>query len=451
MRQDSGQSGARSMSVIGFPGSRRGFSALALALAALGAPLGAQNTRTVSGTVLNGVALTPIQGADVRVQGSATGVFTDVSGRFRLTNVPAEQTTIVVRRIRYLPLAQTVAAGVTDLRLLMTEATVTLDQVVITGTAVGEQQRAIGNAVSSINAAQEIERSGVGDVGNLINARAAGVIVTSGNGRTGSGTGIAIRGRSTISLNQQPLVYIDGVRVTNDVGTGSGSQGGRGISRLNDISPEDIESIEIIKGPAAATIYGTEASNGVIQIITKRGRASDKPRWGLSLRQGTQWFQDPEGRLPTNYAKNAQGQIVTWNALESEKALGNDMWTNGRLQSFNGSLSGGTSLVQYYVSSGYDTDKGIEPNNHLDRYTGSANLNITPGSTVDVNARVGYVTGTTHLGADYGVGTIPGAVYGSPLSAGTLSRGFGLAGYPPEVTWGLFDNSQELNRFTGGI
>ena len=171
----------------------------------LAGPIAAQQTRTISGTVLSAAALTPIQGADVRVQGAATGVFTDVSGRFRLTDVPSDQVTLVVRRIRYQPITQTVRAGTNDLRLLMTEATVTLDQVVITGTTVGEQQRSIGNAVSSINVSQELERSGVGDVGNLINARAAGVIVTSGNGRAGSGTGIAIRGRSTISLNQQPL------------------------------------------------------------------------------------------------------------------------------------------------------------------------------------------------------------------------------------------------------
>jgi len=449
MKWKSGQAGARLTEALGGPRGWRALVALALAIAP--ASMHAQGTRTVSGSVLAAATLTPIQGADVRVQGAATGGFTDVSGRFRLINLPAGPVTIAVRSLRYQPFTQLVPAGTTETRILLTEATVQLNEVVVTGTAVGEQQRSIGNSVSSINVSQELDRSSVPDLGNLINARAAGVIVTQGNGRSGSGTGISIRGRSTISLSQQPLVYVDGVRVTNDVGTGTGSQGGRGVSRLNDISPDDIESIEIIKGPAAATIYGTEASNGVIQVITKKGRASDKPRWGLSLRQGTQWFQDPEGRLPTNYAKNAQGQIVTWNALESEKALGNDIWTNGRLQSFNGSLSGGTSLVQYYVSSGYDTDKGIEPNNHLDRYTGSANLNITPGSTVDVNARVGYVTGTTHLGADYGVGTIPGAVYGSPLSAGTLSRGFGLAGYPPEVTWGLFDNSQELNRFTGGI
>jgi TonB-linked SusC/RagA family outer membrane protein len=449
MRQESGQAGARSTDALGFRRSWRAVVALSLIVAPALAQ--AQDTRTISGTVLSAATLTPIQGADVRVQGTETPVLTDVSGRFRLTNLAADQVTIVVRRLRYQPLTQTVRAGTSDLRLLLTESTVQLDEVVITGTAVGEQQRSIGNSVASISVTQELERSSVPDLGNLINARAAGVIVTQGNGRAGAGTGISIRGRSTISLNQQPLLYVDGVRVTNDVGTGTGSQGGRGVSRLNDISPDDIESIEIIKGPAAATIYGTEASNGVIQVITKRGRASDKPRWGLSLRQGTQWFQDAEGRMPTNYAKNAQGQIVTWNALEQEKALGNEIWTNGHLQSFNGSLSGGSNLIQYYVSSGYDTDKGIEPNNHLDRYSGSANLNVTPGSTVDVNARVGYVTGTTHLGADYGVGTISGAVYGSPLSATTLSRGFGLAGYPPEVVWDLFDNSQELNRFTGGV
>ena len=270
------------------------------------------------------------------------------------------------------------------------------------------------------------------DLGNLINARAAGVIVTQGNGRSGAGTGISIRGRSTISLNQQPLIYVDGVRVTNDVATGTGSQGGRGVSRLNDISPDDIESIEIIKGPAAATIYGTEASNGVIQIITKRGRASDKPRWGLSLRQGTQWFQDAEGRLPTNYAKNAQGQIVSWNAIESgEGARERDL--DGRPSPELQRLGERWHRIssQYYVSSGYDTDKGIEPNNSpRSLFRQRQPEHHARCRTVDVNARVGYVTGTTHLGADYGVGTISGAVYGSPLTTTTLSRGFGLAGYP---------------------
>jgi TonB-linked SusC/RagA family outer membrane protein len=447
MRQDLGQVSARSTSALVVP--PRAWRALVL-LALVVAPLGAQQTRTVTGTVLSAATLTPVQGADVRVQGAAAGVLTDVSGRFRLTNLPSEDVSLLVRRLRYQPFTQVVRAGTSDVRVLLTEATVQLDQIVVTGTAVGTQQRSIGNAVSSINVNQELERSGVGDVGNLINARAAGVIVTSGSGRAGSGTGISIRGRSTISLNQQPLLYVDGVRVTNDVSTGTRFQGGSGVARLNDISPEDIESIEIIKGPAAATIYGTEASNGVVQVITKRGRASDKPRWGFTTRQGTSWFQDAEGRIPTSYGKTATGQILTWNAIAQEKARGLDIWRNGRMQSYNGSVSGGTSLVQYFVSSVYDTDKGIEPNNYLDRFSGNANLNITPGSKIDINTRIGYVTGTTHLGSDYGLGAFAGALYGSPLSAiaAPLTRGFGF-GVPPEVVWGLIDNSQELNRFTG--
>ncbi|HUQ81212.1 MAG TPA: SusC/RagA family TonB-linked outer membrane protein [Gemmatimonadaceae bacterium] len=425
---------------------------LAVAVATLLASslLSAQTGRTIVGTVLGASSLTPLQGAEVRLQSATTGVLTDVSGRFRLPNVPDGPATIVVRRLRYQPVTQTVQAGVTDVRLLMNEATVRLDEIVVTGTTVGTQQRSIGNAVSSINATQEVERSGVGDVGNLINARAAGVIVTSGSGRAGSGTGIAIRGRSTLSLNQQPLLYVDGVRVTNDVTTGTRFQGGAGIARLNDISPEDIESIEIIKGPAAATIYGTEASNGVVQVITKRGRAGEKPRWNLSVRQGSTWFQDPEGRIPTNYAKNAQGQILTWNGLAQEKARGLDIFKNGHVQTFSGSVSGGANVAQYYVSSLYDTDKGIEPNNHLDRFSGNANINITPGSKIDINSRVGYVTGTTHLGSDYGLGAMSGLMYGSPLTASTVRRGFGF-GVPPDVIWALIDNAQEVNRFTGNL
>ncbi len=451
MRRNSGQKDGRPGGARVNALSCRAFAFAVLAMVGMAHPLVGQDARTVAGTVVSATTLTPIQGADVRVQGADSGVTTDVSGRFRLTNVPSDQVTIVVRRLRFQPLTQTVRAGTTDLRLLLNEATVQLDQVVITGTAVGMQQRSIGNAVSVIDASQELERTGVGDLGNLISGRASGVQLTPGTGRAGSGPSIAIRGRSTISLSQQPLLYVDGVRVANDVATGATrTQGGSGISRLNDISPEDIESIEIIKGPAAATIYGTEASNGVIQIITKKGRASERPRWGLMVRQGTTWFQDPEGRIPTLYGRTPTGEILTWNGLEQEKARGLEIFKNGHVQSYSGSVSGGTNLVTYYLSSLYDTDKGIEPNNSLDRFTGNANLNVTPGTKVDINARIGYVQGTTHLGSDYGLGAMAGLLYGSPLTASTLTRGFGF-GVPPDVVWGMFDNTQEINRFTGSL
>src|SRR5690349_3749831 len=193
MKRKSGQVGARLTEPVGFRSSSRTVAALAVAVAMmLASSLPAQTGRTIAGTVLTAATLTPLQGAEVRVQNAATSVFTDVSGRFRLTNVPDGPATIVVRRLRYQPLTQTIAAGVTEVRLLMAEATVQLDEVVVTGTAVGTQQRSVGNAVSTISVSQELERSSVPDLGNLINARAAGVIVTQGNGRAGAGTGISI-------------------------------------------------------------------------------------------------------------------------------------------------------------------------------------------------------------------------------------------------------------------
>ena len=180
MRRNSGQKDSRPGGARVNAPSCRAFAFAVLAMAGIAYPLAGQDARTVAGTVVSATTLTPIQGADVRVQGADSGVTTDVSGRFRLTNLPSDQVTIVVRRLRFQPLTQTVRAGTTDLRLLLNEATVQLDQVVITGTAVGMQQRSIGNAVSVIDASQELERTGVGDLGNLISGRASGVQLTPG-------------------------------------------------------------------------------------------------------------------------------------------------------------------------------------------------------------------------------------------------------------------------------
>src|SRR5439155_20653351 len=115
--------------------------------------------------------------------------------------------------------------------------------------------------------------------------------VVQSTGRLGAGPNIQVRGVSSIGLNNNPLIYIDGVRVNNPTGGGPsgggfGSQNSNIAGRLNDISADDIESIEIIKGPAAATIYGTEAANGVVQIITKKGSGT-KPQMSLQIQDGT--------------------------------------------------------------------------------------------------------------------------------------------------------------------
>src|SRR5205823_5863443 len=137
-------------------------------------------------------------------------------------------------------------------------------------------------------------------------------------------------------LSNNPLLYIDGVRVNNATnqgpsGAGSGalgSQGAQVASRLNDINPDDIESIEIIKGPAAATIYGTEAANGVIQIITKKGLA-DRTSVNAQAAVGPVWFRDAVGRVPTNFDKDKSGSIVSWNGVQAMSDSGTPIFKNG--------------------------------------------------------------------------------------------------------------------------
>src|SRR5688572_14321459 len=369
---------------------------------------------TITGRVTDARTAAPITAALVEVEGTRLATTTGADGRYRLVDVPAGSRVISVRRLGYTASRQTVT--VTDNQqatadFALAAAAVSLDQVVVTGTAGGEQRRSIGNSVATINASEELERSAAPNLGNLLQSRAAGVIVTPSTGRVGAGPTIQIRGRSSLSLSSEPIVYVDGVRVNNATGQGPsganassfGAQNSQVASRLNDINPEDIETIEIIKGPAAATIYGTEAANGVIQIITKRGRSGQAPQWGLTLRQGTQWFQDPEGRIPTNYGRDASSNIVTWNAVTQENARGTPIWNNGHLQTYTASLSGGLPVVRYSLSGTYDDDNGIEPNNKVNRFTGHANLTIAPSEKVDVSSSVNIVRGKTHLGADYGL------------------------------------------------
>jgi TonB-linked SusC/RagA family outer membrane protein len=320
---------------------------------------------------------------------------------------------------------------------------------VVTGTAGETQRRALGNAVSRVNVTDVAELSVANDVGKLLNARAPGVSIVPSSGKIGAGAEITIRGRSTLSLSSQPLLYVDGARVVNDFDTGPPTQGGTVVSRMNDISPEDIESIEIIKGPAAATLYGTEAANGVVQIITKKG-AAGKPVLEAKIGQGSTWFMNPEGRMPTNFARDANGTLLSWNPVEQENARGSPIFQNGHLQSATLSLSGGAPNIQYYAATNFDHNTGIDPLQRYRRFGAHVNVQAKPSERFDVNASMNVVTSHTQLGDDNGESTMFSALYGSPLTANTPRRGFFFA--PPEAHYsGDFQTTQDIDRFTGSI
>jgi TonB-linked SusC/RagA family outer membrane protein len=412
---------------------------------------------TVVGRVTDARTAQGVASATIEVEGTRLGAIADQDGRFRITNVPAGSRTIVTRRLGFASTrrAVTVTAGQeTTVDFRLEASVVALDQIVVTGTAGAEQRRAVGNAVASIDASDALSKSAAPDIGTLLNARAPGVVISPPSGRLGAGPSIQIRGRSSIGLGNSPVIYIDGVRVTNSTGTGPAAvpgglagQNSAIAGRLNDIAPEDIASIEVIKGPAAATLYGSEASAGVIQIITKRG-GGGAPQFELQVQGGSLFFRDAEGRVPTNYVRNPQtGQVEGWNAITQEKDRGDPLFETGYTSLVSASVSGGQNPIRYYVSGSYESDQGVEPNNALRQLSLHGNVDVTPRPTLDIATSLNYVNLRNHLGVDVGASSMFGAVFGHALVFPN-ARGFGL-NFAPEVTQELWDNYQNINRFTG--
>ena len=407
----------------------------------------------VTGVLVDTLTQHPVAGAQVRVSESERRAVTDAAGRFRLASLPGTTVTLVVTAVGYRPFRAVIAVGSMDVRLELSAAVVSLNEVIVTGTAGEVERRSIGNSVTKLDAERQNELAPVPDVTSLINGRAPGVLVIPGSGQVGAGPTIRIRGAKSFSLNTNPLVYVDGVRVDNEVGSGmSRVQGGSGVvSRLNDFSPEEIGSIEIIKGPAAATLYGTEASNGVIQIITRRGRAGVRPEFAVNVRQGATWFMNPEGRVAPNWAVDSMTtpgvkDTFSFDLFASERALGREIFRTGRLEGYTISAVGGTEAMRYFASLDLDRDDGIEPTNYQRRLGVRGSLSITPSDKVDVTANFGFSRGHTQLACEgaCGRGVLLSLVFSDPASRGSVTRGFRIA--PPEVLWSHFDMFQDLDR-----
>jgi len=413
-------------------------------------------TGTVTGQVITAQTERPLANAQVVVVGTTLGALSGADGSFSIGNVPAGAREIQVRSIGYRTTSETVqvvAAEVTTVEFRLAQSAVELDQIIVTGTPGGTERRAIGNVVSRIDAAEVTRVAPIQTVSDLINARAPGVVVQPGTGMIGSGPRIRIRGAASFSLNDQPLIYVDGVRVNNQVASGLANQGfGSGVvSRLNDINPNDIESIEVIKGPAAATLYGTEASNGVIQIITKRGAAGE-PRFNARIRQGANWFGNAAERVGETYWRDpATGEVLSQNIVQQEIDRGTPIFQTGHNQGYHVNVGGGTDLVRYYASVDYDDNRGIEPINYQRRTSGRANLTIAPSDALDIAVNLGLLNSNTGLTNEGGSGGSIwfSTIFNTPQLRDTPNRGFLFN--PPEAIWAVYSPQQDVARTTSNI
>jgi TonB-linked SusC/RagA family outer membrane protein len=422
---------------------------LLLALAWPGGPfqsaaLQAQ-TGTVAGTVVAANSFEALSGVQVTVEGTTLGSTTDQAGRFRIDGVTGTRVTLRVVLLGYVMQTVQVQVGTTDLRVVLQQSIIQLDALVVTGTAGDSRKRVLGNAVSQIDATAAAVMP-VQSFTELLNGRSTGVVVQQGSGVAGTTSEIRIRGRSSLrEVSDAPLIYIDGIRVNNRM---TGGFGDPATSRLDDIDPSNIASIEVIKGPAAATLYGTEASNGVIQIITKQG--SDGPaRWNFTMRQGMSYFNDAADRLDVNYYVDPSGNVTEANMVELEEARGTPIFGTGHDQFYSLSVAGGTEALQYFLSGSGTFNKGVTPDNHGKRYNAQMNLSIQPNSKLNINANTGMVLSRFRLPRQGNDGVLPSLQRGSPSTLDEPRRGWQVA--PPETLYEAYHFNQDVNRLTGGI
>ncbi len=270
------------------------YVAVTLGLSVVARPLSAQ-TGSVQGTVTAAATSEPVVGAEVTIAGTNIGVRTGPDGRFTLGNVAAglRELRILAIGYRLATLRLTITADqVTQTNVQLTPSVLQLDAVVVTGTAGLARVREVGNSIAQVNLSQV--KDPPANMDQLLQARAPGLSVMQTSGMAGEGAQIRLRGAVSVSQSNQPIVYVDGIRVRSEGYRRNrppfdDSNGFRGAnyqaSPLNDINPADIERIEVIKGSAASTLYGTEAAAGVIQIFTKRG-AGGAPRWSFETGQG---------------------------------------------------------------------------------------------------------------------------------------------------------------------
>jgi TonB-linked SusC/RagA family outer membrane protein len=345
-----------------------------VAVAALGAhsALLAQ-TGTIAGRVtLQGTAR-PIGSAHVIVVGTPLGTQTNDAGEYRLVSVPAGGREIRVQRIGYTPASGsvTVVEGQTaTLDLQLRDAPVSLEQVVVTAT--GEQRKKeVAHTVSTISGT-DIADAPVQNTQQLITARSPGVTVLANSGQPGAGGTIRLRGNNSISQGNNPIIYVDGVRIYS--GRSATVPNARQTTLpLNDIAAEDIERVEIVKGAAATTLYGTEASGGVIQIFTKRGR-SGAPQWNMEVVAGRNDLENmgPDGDNTGLFVKKCSGpELVALDISTTSSRFGEDVvfedptcpasgsWLRtGVIQRYAGSVRGGSETLRYFLSGNFQEEEG---------------------------------------------------------------------------------------------
>ncbi len=360
----------------------------------------------------------PIIGASVVVKGTTNGVITDIDGNFSFTT--DDNATLEITYVGYK--SRTAKVNGRPLNITLSEDTEMLDEVVAVGYGT-VKKRDLTGAVSAIGADKLKERS----FGNALQSMAgqvSGVQITQSQGAPGMAPTIKVRGATSINAGTTPLYVIDGVPLEDDTNSGSGANGGSlqysNHNPMNDINPNDIESIEVLKDAASAAIYGSRGANGVVLITTKQGKAGRTKvdvsyELGIShvnrkidMMDAKQWMRYEtaarENQWATDYAKNPSlnrnskpaSYVVPTEFSDPEwlERIGNGtdwqdvLYRTGISHNVQASVSGGSEKTQFMVSLGYLNQKGVVITNDYNRLSARSNINHKINNRLSVGVKM---------------------------------------------------------------
>jgi TonB-linked SusC/RagA family outer membrane protein len=467
----------------------RALSYVVIALLCAGTA-GAQQRR-ITGTVAAREGGTPLTSASITVQGTTTGAYTGTDGKFSVL-APATSVTLRVRRIGYQARTIVVPTSQNDVTVALERDVLQLEAQVVTGTSTVVASENAANAVTVISA-EALTRVAAPTIDNAMQGKIAGAIVSQNSGAPGGGTQVQLRGVSSILGAYSPLYVVDGVIVNNstimsglNVITNASRAGSAGnfsssqdqsVNRIADLNPNDIESIQVLKGPSASSIYGSKGTNGVIIITTKQGTIG-RPTVDFTQRVGRATLANKLGsrcfQSATEYgdwANKTLGQNKTTAAAEwtaapikchdyEDEYYANDDLSYETVASLRGGTQAGTN---YFVSGLVHHDNGLAPNDFYSKQALRVNLNQSFGSrlTVGANSEILHTLTQRGISGNDNTGITPGDIFSNTPSFYDLERradgtfpvnGSGLLpGSNPFQNADLVKTPNNTYRFIGSI
>lgn len=356
----------------------------------------------------------PLVGASIVVKNTTIGTLTDVDGKFAF-DVPGKSATLSISFVGYAGQDKAVDATNTNLDVVLLEGSARLDEVVVTGLASSIKRSNVSTSVARLSSDDLTGSSTPTTLDGAMSGKLAGANIVSNSGAPGGGVSVKLRGISTITGSSEPLYVVDGIIVNNSqfqTGAGTGAFNGatgastgsqdQAVNRIADINPADIESIDVLKGPAAAAIYGTRANAGVIVIQTKRGKAGKTTikltqdigaATALNLLKSENWT---EAKIRTYGGYYGQDNVDA--AIALFKAANGQTWDydklffgeTGAIYNTNLSISGGNDKTRYFVSGGYNDEKGILKNTGYKRISTRVNLDHRINDWIDIKTSSAY-------------------------------------------------------------